>query len=248
MSFGQNLLFLRKMKNNMIQEELADCLNVSRQTVSKWELDAAYPEMEKLLALCGLFSCSLDQLVREDMNLTNEAFSNIRIEEVESFRYISYTVISPEPEDDATGHVKRWARQIGIGNPRIIGWDFPAVSQEQRNVHHMHGYGAALVLEEGISEEGLPAEVKRQDRQRYIAITIKSPFTAPFDLIPNAYKVLMAYMNTNGLKGKWNGHMLDCFEKVYDLDGVCYMDVYIAIEQGQAERTWPRSRPEELLP
>ena len=112
----------------------------------------------------------------------------------------------------------------------------------------MHGYGAALVLEEGISEEGLPAEVKRQDRQRYIAITIKSPFTAPFDLIPNAYKVLMAYMNTNGLKGKWNGHMLDCFEKVYDLDGVCYMDVYIAIEQGQAERTWPRSRPEELLP
>lgn len=107
MSFGQNLLFLRKMKNNMTQEELADCLNVSRQTVSKWELDAAYPEMEKLLALCGLFSCSLDQLVREDMNLTNEAFSNIRIEEVESFRYISYTVISPEPEDDATGHVKR---------------------------------------------------------------------------------------------------------------------------------------------
>lgn len=39
MSFGQNLLFLRKMKNNMTQEELAEKLDVSRQTVSKWEME-----------------------------------------------------------------------------------------------------------------------------------------------------------------------------------------------------------------
>ncbi len=230
MSLGQNLLFLRKMKNNMTQEELAECLGVSRQTVSKWELDSAYPEMEKLLALCSLFSCSLDQLVREDMNIINEAYSNIRIEEVEDFQYISYTVISPEPEEDAIDHVNRWARQLGMDNPRVIGWDFPAVSQEQRNVHHMHGYGAALILEGGISGEGLPAELKRQDTQRYIAITIKDPHTAPFELIPNAYKVLMAYMNTNGLKGKWDGRLLDCFEREYNLDGVWHMDVYIAVE------------------
>lgn len=49
-------------------------------------------------------------------------------------------------------------------------------------------------------------------------------------LIPNAYKVLMAYMNTNGLKGKWDGHLIDCFEKEYELDGVWHMDVYIAVE------------------
>lgn len=230
MSFGQNLLFLRKMRDNMTQEELAERLNVSRQTVSKWELDAAYPEMDKLLVLCDLFSCSLDQLIREDMNIINEAYSNIRIEEVEAFRYIQYTVISPEPEEDAIEHVRRWAQQMDIQEPRIIGWDFPAVSQEQRNVHHMHGYGAALVLDAGVSEDNLPAEVKKQDRQRYIAITIKAPHTAPFDLIPNAYKVLMAYMNTNGLKGKWDGHLIDCFEKEYELDGVWHMDVYIAVE------------------
>lgn len=230
MSFGQNLLFLRKMKNNMTQEELAEKLDVSRQTVSKWELDAAYPEMEKLLGLCTLFSCTLDQLVRENMNIINEAYSNIRIEEVEAFRYIQYTVISPEPEEDAIEHVRRWAQQMNIPEPRIIGWDFPAVSQEQRNVHHMHGYGAALLLEDDTSEENLPAEVKKQDRQRYIAITIKAPHTASFDLIPNAYKVLMAYMNTNGLKGKWDGRLIDCFEKEYELDGIWHMDVYIAVE------------------
>ena len=63
MSFGQNVQFLRKMRNKMTQEELADKLGVSRQTVSKWELDTAYPEMNKLIELCNLFSCSMDQLV-----------------------------------------------------------------------------------------------------------------------------------------------------------------------------------------
>lgn len=104
------------------------------------------------------------------------------------------------------------------------------VSQEQTNVHHMHGYAAALILGEEVSEEGLPAEVRKQDKQRYIAITITAPQTAPFELIPNAYKVLLAYMKTNGYRGKWDGHIIDCFEKEYDLEGVWHMDVYIAVE------------------
>lgn len=230
MSFGKNLLFLRKMKNNMTQEELADKMAVSRQTVSKWELDAAYPEMDKLLGLCELFSCTLDQIVRENMDIAGEAYSNIRIEEVEAFSYIQYAVISPEPEEDAIEHARRWAQQLDMRDPLIIGWDFPAVSQEQINVHHMHGYGVALVLPDGFREENLPAEVKKQDGQKYIAITIKDYQTAPFETIPNAYKVLMAYMNTNGLKGKWDGRIIDCFEREYERDGACYMDVYIAIE------------------
>lgn len=230
MSFGKNLLFLRKMKNNMTQEELADKMAVSRQTVSKWELDAAYPEMDKLLGLCELFSCTLDQIVRENMDIAGEAYSNIRIEEVEAFSYIQYAVVSPEPEDDAIWHVRRWAQQLGIQEPRIIGWDFPAVSQEQINVHHMHGYGAALILPSVYPAENLPSEVKKQDGQKYIAITIKDYQTAPFETIPNAYKVLMAYMNTNGLKGKWDGRIIDCFESEYEREGACYMDVYIAIE------------------
>ena len=46
----------------MTQEALAEKLNVSRQTISKWEIDAANPEMEKALEICKIFNCSLDNL------------------------------------------------------------------------------------------------------------------------------------------------------------------------------------------
>lgn len=71
MSFGQNLQFLRK-KNNLTQETLAEKLEVSRQSVSKWESDSAYPEMEKLLQICDLFSCNLDTLLRGDVEQSQQ--------------------------------------------------------------------------------------------------------------------------------------------------------------------------------
>lgn len=230
MSFGQNLQFLRKMGNKMTQEELAEKLGVSRQTVSKWELDMVYPEMNKLVELCNLFSCSMDEVVREDMNVSDEAYSDIRIETVEAFRYVKYAVISTEPEDDALNHVRLWAKELEIDNPEIIGWDFPILSQEQINVFNMHGYEAALILPREIEESGIQQEVMKQERQKYIAITIKSPMLAPFRLIPNAYKVLMTHMKINGIGHKEDKKVISCFEKEYDVEGVHYMDVYIAVE------------------
>ncbi len=63
MSFGENLQFLRK-RNNITQEQLAEKLNVSRQSVSKWESDGSFPEMEKILIICEMFSCDMDTLMR----------------------------------------------------------------------------------------------------------------------------------------------------------------------------------------
>lgn len=67
MSLGQNLQFLRK-RDNITQEQLAEALEVSRQSVSKWESDASYPEMDKLIQLANLFHCSLDDLVQKDIS------------------------------------------------------------------------------------------------------------------------------------------------------------------------------------
>lgn len=230
MSFGQNLQLLRKMFHGMTQEELAERMGISRQTVSKWELDAAYPEMEKVIELCKLFSCSMDQLVREDINMCNEAYSDIRVEEVASFRYVKYAVVSGEPEDDAINHVKNFAISCGIGQPEIIGWDFPYVSQEQINVFHMHGYAAACILPSDMELTCENLEVILQKNQKYAIITIKEPFTAPFALIPNAYKTLMLYMEVNGIRHKQSKEILWCFEKTYEKDSISYMDVYIAVD------------------
>lgn len=181
------------------------------------------------MELCNLFSCSVDELVRENMNVSDEAYSDVRIETVEAFSYVKYAVISTEPEDDALNHVRQWAKELKIDNPEIIGWDFP-LSQEQINVCNMHGYEAALILTEKILSSDLKMDVIRQERQKYIAITIKSPMVAPFRLIPNACKVLMTHMKINGIGYKKDKKVISCFEKEYDVEGVHYMDVYIAIE------------------
>lgn len=230
MSFGKNLQFFRKMYNGMTQEELAEKMQVSRQTISKWELDAAYPEIGKAMELCRLFSCSMDNLFRDDMNVCDEAYINIRVEEVESFSYVSYAVISREPEEDAINHVSGWAAESGVKQPRIIGWDFPYVSQEQTNVHHMHGYAAAWILPSDMAGQDLPAEMITQGKQRYAAITIKEPSKAPFYIIPNAYKTLMAYMKVNGLEQKNEKDVLSCYEREYRIEALDYMDVYIAVK------------------
>lgn len=67
MTFGEKLSKLRK-EYNYTQEQLADILGVSRQSISKWESDIAYPETEKLIKLGKLFECSMDYLLNEEIN------------------------------------------------------------------------------------------------------------------------------------------------------------------------------------
>lgn len=62
MEFNNRLYQLRKQKG-FSQEELANRLNVSRQTVSKWEVGDSTPDMEKLVAISDLFDVSLDMLI-----------------------------------------------------------------------------------------------------------------------------------------------------------------------------------------
>ena len=58
MDFSEKLLTLRKAKN-LTQEELAEKLNVSRQSVSKWESGQAVPELDKIVAISTVFDLSL---------------------------------------------------------------------------------------------------------------------------------------------------------------------------------------------
>lgn len=220
MSFGKNLHYFRQLSTGMTQEALAEKLNVSRQTISKWEMDAANPEMDKALELCKVFNCSLDNLFREEMDQRSSAYTNLKVEVVPEFRYVEHTVISTEPECDAMERVYKYAKACGIENPKVIGWDFPKLSVEQINVFRMHGYTAAWILPDGLNPEGL--EVKEQARHRYAAIHIERPFDNPFSTIPGAYHTLGDYMRTNGLV-QVKDEVIPCFET----DGES-MDVFMA--------------------
>ncbi|MDO5156978.1 MAG: helix-turn-helix transcriptional regulator [Eubacteriales bacterium] len=66
-TFGSRLIEIRK-KANISQEELAELLDVSRQSISKWENDKAYPEMTRLIFISDYFGVSLDYLMRGEEN------------------------------------------------------------------------------------------------------------------------------------------------------------------------------------
>lgn len=66
MTFGEKITILRK-ENNLTQEQFAEMLNVSRQSVSKWELGLSFPDTEKLIRISKVFSCSLDYLLKDEI-------------------------------------------------------------------------------------------------------------------------------------------------------------------------------------
>ncbi len=230
MHFTTNLQALRKTHGNLSQEALADRMNVSRQTVSKWESGAAYPEVEKLIALSDFFHCTLDQLLREDLGAEPDAYSPVTIVIVERFRMAQYMVISGEPEDDSIAHMEQWARRSGLDKFTLIGCDMPMLSLEQKTVYGLRGYMAAVILPDGFTSQCEGVRDAWQETGKYARISIRNPFVAPFDLIPNAYKAIQKYIEKHGIRHCSAENQLCCFEHTYDRGADKFMDVYIAVD------------------
>ncbi len=76
MNFTENLKALRE-KDGITQEQLAEQMDVSRQTISKWESGASMPEMEKLVQLTELFGCTMDGLLKGNLCLDTEKESQL---------------------------------------------------------------------------------------------------------------------------------------------------------------------------
>ncbi len=93
-TLGERMFRLRGQKN-MTQEDIADYLKVSRQTVSKWELDKTVPDIEKLVRLSDLYEVSLDYLlkgeIREEIEETDEEGNRTRKVIIERH------IVKPEP-------------------------------------------------------------------------------------------------------------------------------------------------------
>ena len=109
MEFHNKLYSLRKQKG-LSQEELANRLNVSRQTISKWEVGDSTPDMEKLIAISDLFGVSLDELVMDKASVY-KAESTIKSEIVSGFKK---RVFTPENKHRAKIGLKIVAIILGI--------------------------------------------------------------------------------------------------------------------------------------
>ena len=76
MTLGQKITNLRKARG-MTQEELSESIGVTRQTISKWELDTSTPDLDYLCRLCDLFGVTADYLIRPEKEIVESAPSAI---------------------------------------------------------------------------------------------------------------------------------------------------------------------------
>ena len=96
MRFYEKLPKLRK-DNNFSQEQLAEKLGVSRQAVSKWEMGSSYPDMDKILQMCKILNCNLEDLMDdgvlgESLDKSNKININNYIKDFLNFITRSYNM------------------------------------------------------------------------------------------------------------------------------------------------------------
>lgn len=97
MNFGERLQELRKQKN-LSQEQLADLLHVSRQTISRWETSQTTPDLSSLEKLCELYEMSYDELLLNKKSKKTFKFSYMSL--IIFIIMFSISFFLPNSQDD----------------------------------------------------------------------------------------------------------------------------------------------------
>ena len=92
MKFNEKLIKMRKEKG-LSQEALGEKLDVARQTISKWELGETTPEMDKLVKLSELFEISLDELIKDDSEISVAEDTNNNLNNTNSQKLAGIVII-----------------------------------------------------------------------------------------------------------------------------------------------------------
>ena len=133
MKFNEKLMSIRKTKG-LSQEELGMELQVSRQTISKWESGQSYPDFQRLVMLSDYFDMTLDELVKDidvqdvrDKNLTDEKVASIYLD-VENVKKLGVSIFSRKLiEDSKEGFVRHSSNRVARA---ILYW----FKKEHKNV------------------------------------------------------------------------------------------------------------------
>lgn len=106
MTLGEKLAKLRR-ERSLTQEQLAELLGVSRQAISKWESNAAYPETEKLIRLAQMYDCSLDYLL---LDRPKEPARQVTVSRIDLL-----SLYIEKVSDKKIGNLPLWHINIGYG-------------------------------------------------------------------------------------------------------------------------------------
>ena len=140
-------------------------------------------------------------------------------------------MISANPENDVQNYMLNWGKTSGLlaaaPDAKLLGWDFPFVSQEQQMRFGLHGYAAAYVLPDGFETNCPGVDYAMNSGAEYAVITVTDPHTRSFERIPGGYNRIMEYLQVTSFKEKFPEDILPCFEHEYDKDGVHFMDIYV---------------------
>ena len=91
MELGKQIKFYRQ-EVQLSQEELANRVYVSRQTISNWENDKSYPDVNSLVLLSEIFQISLDKLIKGDIDVMKEAIKKEEVKKMKQYGTI-YTIL-----------------------------------------------------------------------------------------------------------------------------------------------------------
>ena len=125
MTLGERICQYR-VQRRLSQQEVAEKLEVSRQSVSKWETDGAVPELDKLVKLCELFEVSLDELVRGEKRQESDA-ETPEVSEKGQDTVLTVQMTQSRPERSnaqvAAGAVLLAVGLIGIFAVLVLPWE-----------------------------------------------------------------------------------------------------------------------------
>ncbi len=116
MTIGEKIIHLR-IANGVSQEKLASMLNVTRQSVSKWESDESLPQIDNVIELCKIFKITTDELLNRNIILHKNKKIVVPIKDDERLKYFGTDGFRGETNKDLTAD---HAYKIG----RFLGWFF----------------------------------------------------------------------------------------------------------------------------
>ncbi len=137
MKFGDNLRKLRK-DAGLSQEELADKVKVSRQSVSKWETGEAYPEMNNILQLCKIFNCEINSLVNDNMADLESLDEEIKMKVVKLKNEKQRRLKILSKIIYVIGNIGKIATRIGIVGVAIAMVTIPIVGANVKTIDNNH--------------------------------------------------------------------------------------------------------------